>query len=138
MGRILALDMGEKRVGLAISDPLGVIAQPLKTIQRQSNNQLISELKKVIGENSVEKVVIGNPMRLNGDKSRMTIAIEEIISRLREEISIPMVFEDERFTTRMAISSLHQMGKKVGKARDKIDQIAAAHILQLYLERKRR
>ena len=68
----------------------------------------------------------------------MTIAIEEIISRLREEISIPMVFEDERFTTRMAISSLHQMGKKVGKARDKIDQIAAAHILQLYLERKRR
>ena len=138
MGRILALDMGEKRVGLAISDPLGVIAQPLKTIQRQSNNQLISELKKVIGENAVEKVVIGNPMRLNGDKSRMTIAIEEIISRLREEISIPMVFEDERFTTRMAISSLHQMGKKVGKARDKIDQIAAAHILQLYLERKRR
>ena len=138
MGRILAVDMGEKRVGLAISDPMEIIAQPFKTIQRHGDDQLIEDLKKIVNENSVEQLVFGNPKKLNGENSKMTVEVEKIADRLGEEISIPVVFEDERLTTRLAEVSLHLMGKKIGQSRNKVDQIAAAHILQSYLERKKR
>jgi putative Holliday junction resolvase len=135
MGRILAVDMGEKRVGLAISDPMGIIAQPLKTLHRQRNDQLIEELKKIINEFLVERIIIGIPYLLNGKKSRMANEIETFSKHLAHVISIPIDFEDERLTTRMAEISLHMMGKKVGHSRSMIDQIAAAHILQSYLKR---
>jgi len=135
MGRILAVDMGEKRVGLAISDPMGIIAQPLKTIYRQTNDQVITELKDIVTELSIECIVIGIPYHFNGKKSKMAIEIEKFSEYMAQAISIPIVFEDERLTTRMAEMSLHMMGKKVGNSRGKIDQIAAAHMLQSYLKR---
>jgi putative Holliday junction resolvase len=137
MGRILAIDMGEKRVGLAISDPMGIIAQPFKTIYRLGDDQLIRDLKKIVSEKAVECIVFGVPYKLSGKKTKMSLEIETFAERLMDESSIPVVFEDERLTTRMAEMSLHMMGKKVGQSRDKIDQIAAAHILQSYLKRRK-
>jgi putative Holliday junction resolvase len=135
MARILAVDFGEKRVGLAISDPMGIIAQPLTTIHRQDDEQLIAELKDIVNTFSVGRIVIGIPYRFNGKKSKMADEIEKFSEQMTRDLSIPIVFEDERFTTRMAEATLHMMGKKVGQSRGKIDQIAAAHMLQSYLKR---
>jgi putative Holliday junction resolvase len=135
MGRIIAVDMGEKRVGVAISDPSGIIAQPLLTIERHDNAALMLELKKVVEQYGVERIIVGIPYALNGSETKKSIEITAFTRQLQAALHVPIVMEDERLTTRMAENSLHMMGKKVGKSRNKIDQIAAAHILQHYLKR---
>jgi len=136
MRRILALDLGEKRVGMAMSDPTQTIAQPLKTIPFKTLKGLISELSEILEEYQIEKIIVGHPLTLKGKSSIKTNQIEELFNKLKSEISIPMRLFDERLTTVLAHETMRQLNKKPSMERDKIDQLAAMHLLQNYLDRE--
>ena len=134
--KIIALDIGEKRIGTAVSDALGMFAHPLKTIIWKGYNRFVGELKELIAEQEAAAVVIGMPYTLKGTASKKTEDIQKLAAQLRESLDIEVIEEDERLTTKMAENALHAVGKKPSKQRNKIDQIAAVYILQSYLDRK--
>ncbi len=134
--KIIALDIGEKRIGVAVSDALGMFAHPLKTIAWKGYNRFVGELKEIIAVQEAAAVVIGMPYTLKGTASKKTEEVQKLAGQLRESLNIEIIEEDERLTTKMAENALHAVGKKPSKQRDKIDQIAAVYILQSYLDRK--
>jgi putative Holliday junction resolvase len=136
MGKILALDIGEKRVGVAISDQLLFLAHPLKTIQWQGFELFLSELKSIIEEHGVTEILVGVPYTLKGNVSQKTAHILQIIKKLRKHLDLPIMEWDESLSTKQAHGILHRVGKKPSKQRNKIDQIAAVIILQEYLDSK--
>ena len=133
--KIIALDIGEKRIGVAVSDALGMLAHPLKTIAWKGINQLINELKEIISDQEIVTVVVGMPYTLKGTVSKKTEEIQKLMEQLREKLDLDIVEQDERLTTKMAENALQAVGKKPSKQRNKIDQIAAVFILQSYLDR---
>lgn len=135
MGRILALDLGEKRVGVAISDPTKTIAQPLKTLPFKTVKNLISDIVELLEAYTIEKIVVGFPLTLKGTYSAKTREIEQVFGELRSAISTPMELFDERLTTALAHETLRQLDKKPSRERDRVDQLAAMHILQIYLDK---
>ncbi len=135
MNKILALDIGEKRIGLAISDALGMLAHPLTTITWQGFNRLTEALEEIIRDKGIEKIIIGMPYTLKGTNSKKTEEIKKISDQLKERLQVPVIEQDERLTTKMASDALKAVGKKPSKQRNKIDQIAAVYILQSYLDR---
>ncbi len=134
--KIIALDIGEKRIGVAVSDTLGMFAHPLQTITWKGYNRFVGELKEIIAEQEAAALVIGMPYTLKGTASKKTEEVKKLVGQLRESLSIEIVEEDERLTTKMAENALHAVGKKPSRQRNKIDQIAAVYILQSYLDRK--
>lgn len=129
--RILAVDYGKARVGIAITDPLGVISQPLETFSNTSDKAVIRRLKYLVEENSVHLVLIGNPLSLNGGKTAMSDHIECFAERMRKALAIKVVLWDERFTSKYAQIRLQEMG--IQKGNKKLDQIAACILLDEYL-----
>lgn len=136
--RILGIDIGTKRIGLALSDELGLFAHPFKTIHWTGINKFVDFLKTTIQEQSISELVIGIPYSMKGNQSAKTDEILKIVNKLKEVIHIPIFQEDERLTTKLAEQSLRSVGKKPSQNRDVIDQIAATYILQSYLDRKLR
>ncbi len=136
MGKILALDIGEKRIGVAVSDELLILAHPLTTLQWKGFKPFVAELEALIQENKITEILIGVPYTLNGNISRKTNDILNIVKKLRNRLSIPIMEWDESLSTKQAQAILHRVGKKPSKQRDKIDQIAAVVILQEYLDSK--
>jgi len=134
--KILALDIGEKRVGLAISDELGIYAHPFETLFFTGIKNLIASLKEIIDSKKITEIVIGIPYTLKGTLSKKTEEILKIKKNISTEINIPIKEIDERLTTKMAEQTLQIVGKKPSKNRNIIDQIAAVHILQTYLDSK--
>ena len=134
MEKIIALDIGEKRIGVAISDSLGMLAHPLMTLKWQGLDRLITDMKKLADENETTTFVVGVPYTMRGAESKKTKEIKAVIDELKKQSEWTIVEADERLTTRMAHQTLHNVGKKPSKHRDKIDQIAAVHILQTYLD----
>ncbi len=137
MPRIIAIDYGLKRVGLAVTDPLKIIAQPLKTID---NEELSSWLKDYLEQEEVEAVVVGMPRRLSGEDTHATEPVRELVSQLESkypELLIETV--DERLTSRMAKQSLIDSGvpKQKRKQKGALDSVSAALILQTYLDKIR-
>jgi putative Holliday junction resolvase len=135
MSRILSLDMGEKYIGLALSDPMGIIAQPLCTIEWKGVQYLAKILQDLINKYAIEDIVIGIPYTLKGKLSEKTKEIINIKNELEKELKITIKEEDERFTTKMAATTLISMGKSPSKSKEKINQLAAVFILKSYLER---
>ena len=135
MSRILAIDLGEKRIGFALSDPLGIIAQPLCTIEWKGIDNLVKVLQDYITEYKINDMVIGIPYTLKGKLSDKTKEVLDIKTKLEKKLNIKINEEDERLTTKMANASLVAMGKSPSKSRNKIDQLAAVFILQSYIER---
>ena len=135
MNRILALDLGDKRIGFAISDPMCIIAQPLFTKEWKGVDQLIKILQQLINEYNIEDIVIGIPYTLKGGLSKKTKQILNIKAELEKKLKITIKGEDERLTTQMANRSLIAMNKSPSKSKEKIDQLAAVFILQSYIER---
>jgi len=135
MGRILALDLGQKRVGVAISDPTKTIAQPLKTLPFKTVKKLISDMIELLEAYTIEKIVVGFPLTLKGTYSAKTKEIKQVFDELESALSTPMELFDERLTTALAHGTLRQLDRKPSKERDRIDQLAAMHILQIYLDR---
>jgi len=129
--RILAVDYGKVRVGVAMTDPLGVISQPLETLTNRSDKAVIQRLKYLVRENGVQLVLVGNPMSMNGGKTEMSDHVERFVKRLRKILEIKVRLWDERLTSKYAQTRLKELG--IGKNQKKLDQIAACIILDEYL-----
>jgi len=136
MGRILALDLGEKRVGVAMSDPTRTIAQPFKTIIFKNLKALISDISGINAGYEIDKIIVGFPLTMKGGYSAKTHETQNMFEKLKSGLSIPMELFDERLTTVLAHETMRQLNKKPSKERDKIDQLAAQHLLQNYLDRE--
>jgi len=133
--KILGLDIGERRIGVAISDSLGFLAHPLTTIFWKGIDQLISEINVILSKEDISKLVVGMPITMKGSFSAKTEEVKKIIDEIRSRITIDVIEVDERLTTKMAEQAMQAVGKKPSKNRNKIDQIAAVYILQSYLDR---
>ena len=140
--RILGLDVGRRRVGLAISDPSGTLARPLKTLQVTDANLIevvSSEVFRLAGEDDgVGMVVVGLPRRLDGSPSEQTVAVEAFVEALRVRLSIPVACEDERLSSREAESRLAVSERDWRKRKANLDAAAAAVILQDFIDRRDR
>lgn len=132
--KILGIDMGERRIGLALSDGLGLLAHPLLTLPWKGVENLIKELNRIIDRESVKKLVIGVPFTMKGSHSAKTEQVKNIIEQLRQQLRVEIIEIDERLTTKMAERIFQSLGKQPSKNRDKIDQLAAVFILQTYLD----
>ena len=137
MARYLAIDYGHKRCGLAISDPTFLIAQKLKTVQFISLQKFITELRKIIEEYQISKIILGLPLNLKGEDSEKTREVRRIAGKLTTELTIPVILFDERFSTSRAEQVLQMLGKKPSRSREYIDQLAAQDILQTYLDHEK-
>lgn len=136
MSRILAIDYGSKRCGIAVTDPMRIIASGLTTV---ATNELVTFLKKYVADEKVTEIVIGQPKRMNNEFSDIEEDICKKIQILRQEFpEIMIVREDERFTSKMAFQSMIDSGMKKKQRQDKalIDEISATLILQNYMNRK--
>ena len=134
MGRLLAIDYGEKRLGLAISDPNQIISKPLKTIILSDSQYIYNELEKIISDYEIQKLIIGLPLCMDGKKTQQTSKVEAFKEDLQNKISIPVILFDERLSSVSAKKSLISQGIKTGHNKSKIDQTAAAIFLQHYLD----
>lgn len=133
MGKILGIDYGRARVGLALTDALQITAQGLDSLETKgSQNVLIEKIKSIHSSSPLEEIVIGYPRHMNGDKSSMTDEIDILICKI-EKLNIPVVKRDERLTTVGAYNVMKQMGVKQTKKKEYADRIAATHILEDYL-----
>ena len=130
----MALDMGEKRIGVAVSDGLKMLAHPLKTLKWKNEVRLLNELRGIIEQENIVTLVVGLPITMRGRYAARTEEVARIIDYLKENLTIPVKEIDERLTTVMAEKALQSVGKKASKQRDKIDQIAATYILQAFLD----
>ena len=136
MARILSIDYGKKRTGIAVSDPLQIIAGGLATVE---THQLFSFLKQYITQEAVECVVIGEPRQPNGEPSENLQRVKQFVSQWRKEVpSIPIVLYDERFTSVLAHQAMIDGGLKKKARADKalVDEISATIILEDYLRSK--
>lgn len=133
-GRILGLDYGERRVGLAVSDPLGVVAQGLETLHRTTDEQLLEQLDRLVEEYEVRKIVVGLPLSLKGSLGDKAVEVTQFIEKLKVRFQVPVVPWDERMTTTAAHRTMHELGQKAKGAKGNIDRIAAILILQSYLD----
>ncbi|MEP2773216.1 MAG: Holliday junction resolvase RuvX [Fulvivirga sp.] len=134
MGRILALDYGLKRTGIAATDPLQIIASPVTTV---ATKELFSYLKEYVSREDVDTLVIGMPKRLDDSDTHSTSAVVRFISEFKSKYpEIEVVEEDERFTSKMAVQAMVAGGmkKKDRRKKENVDKISAVLILQSYLE----
>ena len=132
--RVLAIDYGQKRVGIALSDPLRITAQGLKTIVRISDSTLISEILSIIKDESVSEIVLGLPLNMDGSKGKKVFEIEKFAEKLKEHTDIVIKFCDERLTTMQAERLMIDANTSRKKRKHNIDKIAAQLILQGYLD----
>ena len=130
--RIIALDYGRKRVGIAITDPLGIIAQPLLTIENVSQKALLKRLKFIIEENSVGLILLGNPLAHNGKETLIGQEVMRFAKKLETATQVKVQLWDERFTSQYALKSLKDIGLR--RKHVKVDQVAASIILNEYLK----
>ena len=134
MARIIAIDYGTKRVGLAVTDPLQMIATPLDTVHAKD---VITYLEQYLQREAVEAFVVGQPLQLDGTDSQSAVHVEKFVSLLRKKFPDQQVFRtDERFTSKIAQQTLLMAGKKKKDRQDKqlLDKISAVLILQTFLE----
>ena len=128
--RLIGLDLGSKRIGVSICDEKQLIATPLKTINRNTLTELISELKVIIDENNIKGIVIGNPLNMDGSSGRSAQSVKDTSQKIEENIKIPICLWDERLSTVGAFNLSSQLDINVSKREQKIDENAAAFILQ--------
>ena len=128
--RLIGLDLGSKRFGVSICDEKQLIATPLKTINRNTLNELISELKVIIDENNIKGIIIGNPLNMDGSSGRSAQSVKDTSQKIEENINIPICLWDERLSTVGAFNLSSQLDINVSKREKKIDENAAAFILQ--------
>ena len=133
--RILGIDFGKKRVGIAVSDPLGLTAQPFDVLE--NNKRLISMIKEICKEKEVSLIVIGLPKSLSGELNTSARDAIYFSEKLKAGIDIPVEMYDERFSTSLVQQAFRQTGVSEKKGRSVIDKMAAAIILSDYLNRKK-
>lgn len=134
--RVLAVDPGSRRVGIAVSDPTGTIAQPLPTVAAEPYETLVSRLAALAGEKEAARIVVGLPRRLDGSYGPEAKAARELAAALRHASGLPVELVDERLTTVAAERAMISGGMKRAKRRATIDGVAATLLLQSHLDRK--
>ncbi|GAB4189438.1 MAG: Holliday junction resolvase RuvX [Calditrichia bacterium] len=137
MGRLMGIDYGEKRIGVALSDISQFLSSPYTTIENKSKKYVLGEIKRIIQEKEVEELVVGLPVTLKGTDSVKTEEVRKWSEELRKHVSVPVILVDERLTTTQAHGLIHQRGEKVGKYRNKIDQMSASILLQMVLDQRK-
>ncbi len=134
MGRILAIDYGTKRTGLAVTDPLKIVANPLTTVR---THELMAFIEKYLHEEEVEALVVGMPRDLFNQDSHSTQAVKQFVSRLKKTFpACPVHEHDERFTSKMALEAMISSGssKTDRRKKENIDKLSATIILQSFME----
>ncbi|UCC77233.1 MAG: Holliday junction resolvase RuvX [Anaerolineales bacterium] len=130
--RILALDVGEQRTGVALSDPLGVLASPLTVLTGPTREAQLEAIEQLTRKHQVEKVIVGYPRSLSGAIGPQAQRVDQYVEQLRAHLQVPVVLWDERLSTAQAERLIHETGRSV--QRERIDAAAAAVILQSYLD----
>jgi len=132
--RLIGLDLGEKRIGIAISNDNQSIATPYKTLQKDNFNKFLDELKLIISENNIEGIIVGNPINMDGSLGPSAQSVKDVCLNILKNINIPLCLWDERLSTVGAFNLSSQIDTKVSKKIKKIDENAAAFILQGVLD----
>ena len=135
--RCLGIDFGGKRIGLALSDPEGKIARPHGVLERRSPLADVRRICLAAVEEGVDEVVLGLPLEEDGTRGESAAAVEGFFADLESHLDLPIHLFDERYTTREARDALREAGLDARSARGKVDAVAAALILQTYLDRRR-
>jgi putative Holliday junction resolvase len=137
MGRVLGVDFGTVRLGLALSDPAGVTAQPLEVISVNDSEAIVGVVAQRVRELEVEEVVVGIPVRLDGTHGPAAVAAEAFAQDLEAETGLPVRRWDERLSTREAERAMSESGGGARRRRGSVDKVAAALVLRAYLESRR-
>ena len=128
--RLIGLDLGSKRIGVSICDDKQLIATPLKTLNRNSLKDLIDELKLIINENDIKGIIVGNPLNMDGSSGSSAQSVKDTTENIEKNLDIPICLWDERLSTVGAFNLSSQLDINVSKREKKIDENAAAFILQ--------
>lgn len=133
-GRVMALDLGEKRIGVAVSDPLRMIASAYGVVERSSRAADFARYQEIIAEQQITLLVVGLPVPLSGVEGQRAAWVRDYTAELETHLTIPITFWDEALTTVQAEQSLRQRGKRGKEIKQRVDAVAAAFILQSYLD----
>jgi putative Holliday junction resolvase len=133
-GRTLALDVGSKRIGVAVSDPLGITAQGLPTLQRQNKRRDLEALRRLLSDYQVREVVIGLPLRLSGAEGTQSEKMRRFAAELHAHFGVPVHLWDERWTSTQANRLLREAELSIRKRGQAVDRMAAVLILQSWME----
>ena len=131
--RILAVDLGERYVGVAVTDPLGITAQGLPTLKVKSEEEALEKLEALCESKNVGKIVLGYPVNMNGSEGPRAELAKQFGKKLVEKVGIPILYRDERMTSQQALKTLHLLGKETRGNKEKINEISAVLILQSFL-----
>jgi len=137
--RIMGLDYGSKTIGVAISDSLGLTAQPFETIERSKENKLrrsLAKIAKIVEEKNIKKIVVGLPVNMNGKRGKRVSLTLEFVEKLKQRVDVPIIMQDERLTTVEADEILDESGVKKENRKQFIDMVAAGIILREYMEKE--
>ena len=132
--RVLALDLGKKRIGLAVSDPMRITAQGLPTLARTSLREDLAALERIAAEHGVAYILMGNPVHMSGREGRQTEWVREFAGRLAARTGLEIKFWDERLTTVQAQRVLRESGISIEKRAKAVDRLAAVILLESYLD----
>lgn len=132
--RVLGVDLGEKRVGLAISDPLRTIAMPLETVDREV---IFPRLEQLIRKRHIVEIVVGLPLNMDGSRGEKAEAAERFAADLEDKSRLPVILWDERLTSVSAEKAIRELGEEPSRAKSSVDKVSAALILEAYLRSNR-
>lgn len=133
--KILGIDPGKRRVGLAIGNTQFKIATAYKTVEYKSKDKFVEVLRAIVKELEIDRIVMGLPRNMDGSEGDSANFSRRIAETIKRELRIKVEFVDERLTTSEAIKQIHQIGKKSGKSKETIDMLSAALILQTYFDK---
>ena len=137
MARVLALDIGERRIGVAISDEGGVLAQPLQVIERKGTATDVAQVVRLLQEQQAQEIVVGMPYTLRGGQAGAAEKVQSFLAVLREAVQVPIVLVDERLSTVEADRRMREASVRRLARRSRVDAVAAALILERYLSERR-
>lgn len=135
--RVMALDVGEKRIGVALSDPTGLLATPLTTIVRRGVPSDFDQVLRFAAEREVDEIIVGLPISLSGRREAQANRVAEFIAGLAERTTLPITSVDERYSSVQAERMIRETGAKPSRDRARVDAAAAAVILQSFLDSRR-
>ena len=133
MARVLGLDIGERRIGVAVSDPTGTVARPLAALVRTSRQSDFQAIRRLIEEHAVDRIVVGLPLSLNGSEGPQARQTRRYSQHLAEAVPVPVEFWDERYSTAVAADILMSRRRRRPSGQNTVDAVAAAVLLQSYL-----
>lgn len=136
-GRIMALDVGGRRIGVAMSDPTRVLASPLTTLRAEPRPRAIGQIAELVAQHQVAEVVVGLPLTLSGEIGPQAKLVQAFVEELRAALAVPLHLFDERLTSVAAERLMQELGIKPQRRRERIDEVAASIILQDFLDSRR-